>query len=82
MIKPTDIGVLALEPWSRPFLNYQLNIAGLWHAWINSALYPVKSIYHETAGADPAVTLGVGVWIQIHSEVLGATTTYYWERDS
>lgn len=83
-IKPSqgfvESGVLALEPWSRPFLNFQLYVASEWHRWIDSALYPIGNVYTETQNVNPNSTLGMGTWNNIGSQTIGTTTVYYWER--
>jgi hypothetical protein len=75
-----DSGVLALEPWNRPFLNYQLYMASQWFKYIDEALYPIASVYQETANVNPATTLDYGTWVLLGNQVIGVTTTYYWER--
>lgn len=75
-----DDGVLAIEPWSRPFLNYQLYIASQWFQYLDEAFYPIGSTYQETLNVNPSSTLGLGTWITAGNVVTGVTTIYFWER--
>lgn len=83
-VKPSqgfiDDGVKALEPWSRAFLNYQFNLAGLWHEWLDQSLYPVGSQQMLADGIDPAVIYGMGTWSLFHTDTLNGTNVNYWER--
>lgn len=85
-----DQGVLALEPWSRAFLNFQLNVAGKWHEWLDQALYPIGFVYITSDATDPNTVLGIGTWNNYYTDIgspadgtkAGTSTgnLYYWER--